>query len=181
MSPRERKIVEIWHPQACARLIHLREVECKSFNECGRIFGVSAVAAQKKYYRLTDQRPRARNQKWSAEEDAVIRSHARGKDLTDHTLPGRSGFACRIRFCHLTKRASRENLPRLTALHIQHQRKLRPLVYRTPYGEQLGEPPIGRSALDHKLAGQQDTVETDGRKVRAYYRTAITLPDRPFR
>lgn len=152
-----------WNEKQCAELLSLR-AEKKTFVEIGNHFGISRVAACVKWQRLMHPERHGRT-RWSAEENAELEKQ-RDKGVSFEAIAdslGRTPFGCKIQYHALkrgkarstdwTRQEAAKKTVRETMIERAEEVRFQPLRYATPFSEMLGEPAIGRSALDQKKQG----------------------------
>ena len=171
-----------WSREDCEQLLAMK-AEKKTCAEIARHFGVSEKAVIARYAReihpewysnqshkkQDDPRSTAtaawtRNgHRWTDEENAtLVERRDRGDTFTDiGIIINRTNWACKIQY-HALKRGTAatpgevlatQRTTRETVNERIHEVRCEVLRYANPFGELLGEPPIGRSALDRKRMG----------------------------
>lgn len=140
--------------------------------EIAERLGVTLGALNMKLYNMR-RAAQFQSNGWSAaDDDLLIDLHGVRKLEWRAIAPyfrGRSTVECRDRYHYLTKARDKETTPRVRLrerkadgrIHytaqdlalIQQQRIAEPLRYASPFSEMLGEPPIGRRAIDRKPTG----------------------------
>ena len=98
---------------------------------------------------------------WAPAEDAKVLARCPEGEDAIHALTielGRTYYAIRQRYHNLKKSAGKtapdgRKTVVMQATAAQATASRMALRYASPFGEMLGEPPIGRSALDQKRAG----------------------------
>jgi hypothetical protein len=139
------------------KLHRLRYPEQRKMHETTR----KAKALAEKQARPAKQHPWQRNgERWTDEENAeLVLRKDRGENFFDIGLVlNRTNWSCKVQY-HSLKRgtaskpgeiAATQRTTREAANELIHEIKAQPLRYASPFAEMLGEPPIGRSALDQK-------------------------------
>jgi hypothetical protein len=154
-----------WTDERTRRLLYLRDDEHWTFPAIARDLGTSVTNVQRKYQKLRPEKVEPQR-RWSEAENQTLLRRADAGERFETIARDlyRTRWACIIQHKVLKARAPASLAGRRPSVRTvregyrflaEEARSAPALRYASPYGELLGEPPIGRSALDKKNGGPQ--------------------------